>query len=126
MEDVDDEYDGAEDEYTPLDDYAEAPAFEQDGRGLFDEPVFEQEGPGLFDEPVPADEASEIAAPQQPGTADPMDSSEAAPASLALYRRYRPDSFSEVIGQEHVTVPLMRALNNNQVCRTATSTICRQ
>ena len=115
MEDVDDEYDGAEDEYAPLDDYAEAPAFEQDGPGLFDEPVFEQEGPGLFDEPVPADEASEIAAPQQPGTADPMDSSEAAPASLALYRRYRPDSFSEVIGQEHVTVPLMRALDNNRV-----------
>ncbi|GAA3095197.1 hypothetical protein GCM10020254_45560 [Streptomyces goshikiensis] len=26
-------------------------------------------------------------------------------SSLALYRRYRPESFAEVIGQEHVTVP---------------------
>ena len=28
----------------------------------------------------------------------------------ALYRRYRPESFEEVIGQEHVTAPLMAAL----------------
>src|SRR3954452_8219557 len=26
-------------------------------------------------------------------------------SSLALYRRYRPESFAEVIGQEHVTAP---------------------
>ncbi|WP_331712562.1 DNA polymerase III subunit gamma and tau [Auraticoccus monumenti] len=36
-------------------------------------------------------------------------------APLALYRRYRPDSFAQVIGQEHVTEPLMRALVNNRV-----------
>ncbi|MFJ8210158.1 DNA polymerase III subunit gamma and tau [Streptomyces sp. NPDC096033] len=36
-------------------------------------------------------------------------------SSLALYRRYRPESFAEVIGQEHVTVPLMQALRNNRV-----------
>ncbi|MFF5701532.1 DNA polymerase III subunit gamma and tau [Streptomyces sp. NPDC012794] len=36
-------------------------------------------------------------------------------SSLALYRRYRPESFSEVIGQEHVTAPLMQALRNNRV-----------
>ena len=30
--------------------------------------------------------------------------------ALALYRTYRPGSLSEVIGQEHVTVPLARAL----------------
>jgi len=30
--------------------------------------------------------------------------------ALALYRRYRPGSFAEVIGQEHVTGPLERAL----------------
>ena len=30
--------------------------------------------------------------------------------ALALYRRYRPSTFSEVIGQEHVTGPLERAL----------------
>jgi DNA polymerase-3 subunit gamma/tau len=34
---------------------------------------------------------------------------------LALYRRYRPDTFSDVIGQEHVTEPLKRALENNRV-----------
>ncbi|MBK8462048.1 MAG: DNA polymerase III subunit gamma and tau [Nigerium sp.] len=36
-------------------------------------------------------------------------------APLALYRRYRPDTFAEVIGQEHVTDPLQRALTNNKV-----------
>jgi DNA polymerase III subunit gamma/tau len=40
-------------------------------------------------------------------------SSSAAP--LALYRRYRPDTFADVIGQEHVTAPLQRALTNNRV-----------
>ncbi|MDX6347177.1 MAG: polymerase subunit gamma/tau [Streptomyces sp.] len=35
--------------------------------------------------------------------------------SLALYRRYRPESFAEVIGQEHVTDPLQQALRNNRV-----------
>ena len=34
---------------------------------------------------------------------------------LALYRRYRPDTFAEVIGQDHVTEPLQRALTNNRV-----------
>jgi len=34
---------------------------------------------------------------------------------LALYRRYRPDTFADVIGQEHVTDPLQRALANNRV-----------
>ncbi|WP_245700460.1 DNA polymerase III subunit gamma and tau [Streptomyces roseifaciens] len=36
-------------------------------------------------------------------------------SSLALYRRYRPESFAEVIGQEHVTTPLQQALRNNRV-----------
>ncbi|MGP9781892.1 DNA polymerase III subunit gamma and tau [Glutamicibacter sp. AOP12-B1-11] len=35
--------------------------------------------------------------------------------STALYRRYRPDTFAEVIGQEHVTTPLMTALEKNRV-----------
>lgn len=35
--------------------------------------------------------------------------------SLALYRRYRPETFAEVIGQEHVTGPLQQALRNNRV-----------
>lgn len=36
-------------------------------------------------------------------------------APLALYRRYRPETFAEVIGQDHVTTPLRAALNNNRV-----------
>ncbi len=36
-------------------------------------------------------------------------------APLALYRRYRPESFAEVIGQDHVTAPLRAALTNNRV-----------
>ena len=36
-------------------------------------------------------------------------------APLALYRRYRPETFAEVIGQEHVTDPLRAALNSNRV-----------
>ncbi|HWJ65749.1 MAG TPA: DNA polymerase III subunit gamma and tau [Nocardioides sp.] len=34
---------------------------------------------------------------------------------LALYRRYRPETFAEVIGQEHVTEPLRSALAGNRV-----------
>ncbi|WP_336855192.1 DNA polymerase III subunit gamma and tau [Sinomonas albida] len=33
----------------------------------------------------------------------------------ALYRRYRPDTFQDVIGQEHVTEPLMTALRKDRV-----------
>ncbi|MFV0458698.1 MAG: DNA polymerase III subunit gamma and tau [Actinomycetales bacterium] len=35
--------------------------------------------------------------------------------SLALYRRYRPESFEDVVGQEHVTAPLMQALRTGRV-----------
>ncbi|MFM8894101.1 MAG: DNA polymerase III subunit gamma/tau, partial [Actinomycetales bacterium] len=35
--------------------------------------------------------------------------------SLALYRTYRPTRLDEVVGQEHVTVPLSRALTNDRV-----------
>ncbi len=33
----------------------------------------------------------------------------------ALYRRYRPETFAEVIGQDHVTTPLRAALAHNRV-----------
>ncbi|TWP33967.1 DNA polymerase III subunit gamma and tau [Leekyejoonella antrihumi] len=33
----------------------------------------------------------------------------------ALYRRYRPETFVDVIGQEHVTEPLMQALRSGRV-----------
>jgi DNA polymerase-3 subunit gamma/tau len=35
--------------------------------------------------------------------------------SLALYRRYRPSSFKDVIGQEHVTTPLSNALDSARI-----------
>ncbi|GAC1322361.1 MAG: hypothetical protein NVSMB13_00610 [Mycobacteriales bacterium] len=35
--------------------------------------------------------------------------------SLALYRKYRPGTFAEVIGQDHVTAPLQQALRNGKV-----------
>ncbi|HXZ63791.1 MAG TPA: DNA polymerase III subunit gamma and tau [Streptosporangiaceae bacterium] len=37
------------------------------------------------------------------------------PAPLALYRRYRPGSFAEVKGQDHVTEPLRQALRSGRV-----------
>jgi len=35
--------------------------------------------------------------------------------SLALYRKYRPSIFADVIGQEHVTVPLSNALESDRI-----------
>ncbi|HEX6335394.1 MAG TPA: DNA polymerase III subunit gamma and tau [Jiangellaceae bacterium] len=36
-------------------------------------------------------------------------------SSLALYRTYRPGRFADVVGQDHVTGPLVRALANDRV-----------
>ncbi len=62
----------------------------------------------MLDEPLEStqDEVLFESAPTSTGTP---------PAHLALYRRYRPDTFADVIGQEHVTEPLQRALTNNRV-----------
>src|SRR5690348_7580611 len=35
--------------------------------------------------------------------------------ALALYRKYRPRTFAEVIGQDHVTEPIMQALRTGRV-----------
>ncbi len=35
--------------------------------------------------------------------------------ALALYRKYRPRTFAEVIGQEHVTEPLSQALRSGRL-----------
>jgi len=54
----------------------------------------------------------------EPGTAPenpPGSGHPPAPAPLALYRRYRPATFAEVRGQEHVTEPLRQALRNGRV-----------
>jgi DNA polymerase III subunit gamma/tau len=37
------------------------------------------------------------------------------PASLALYRKYRPATFAELKGQDHVTAPLIRALRTGRI-----------
>ena len=37
------------------------------------------------------------------------------PANLALYRKYRPATFAEVRGQEHVTAPLRQALKSGRI-----------
>jgi DNA polymerase-3 subunit gamma/tau len=41
--------------------------------------------------------------------------SRVAGVSTALYRRYRPETFAEVIGQDHVTGPLRQALRSGRV-----------
>lgn len=108
---------------------------DQDG-DLFEEEEFLdlQEGPDLFadpDEPqvaeLPPDAVAEEAVQrsEEEVTASLMEVVDALreppvdvdrpEAPLALYRRYRPDTFAEVIGQEHVTEPLQRALANNRV-----------
>ncbi|WP_425349231.1 DNA polymerase III subunit gamma and tau [Friedmanniella luteola] len=61
------------------------------------EDVEHSQDEALFGGPAPSDDGPDTAAP------------------LALYRRYRPDTFADVIGQEHVTAPLQRALTNNRV-----------
>jgi DNA polymerase-3 subunit gamma/tau len=40
---------------------------------------------------------------------------EAASMSLALYRKYRPGTFAEVFGQEHVTGPICQALDSGRI-----------
>ncbi len=63
----------------------------------------------------PAAARRELPAPPSPASAPESTRPEPPPAPLALYRRYRPDVFADVIGQEHVTDPLRRALLNNRV-----------
>ena len=43
------------------------------------------------------------------------DTNPSSPASLALYRKYRPATFAEVKGQEHVTGPLAQALRTGRI-----------
>ena len=57
----------------------------------------------------------------RPGSPGPGPDQDARPQSgvraapLALYRRYRPGSFAEVKGQDHVTEPLRQALRSGRV-----------
>ncbi|MBB1496343.1 DNA polymerase III subunit gamma and tau [Propioniciclava sp. MC1595] len=97
----------------PLDEYDEIPIDPEES----DEADAEAEG-GI-DEAMAL--VAEPAASEPEGLAPPPPAPKAPTpparpdAPLALYRRYRPDTFDQVIGQEHVTVPLQRALTNNRV-----------
>ena len=74
-----------------------------------------QDGPDLFGV-VPSDVVEKEPDPiPQPVAAPRRVIERQTEAPLALYRRYRPDNFSDVIGQEHVTEPLMRALTNHRI-----------
>ena len=106
-----------EDEYSLFDE-----PIQQDGPGLFeeeDEEPIQQDGPDLFGDDAPAAPDVEAAGGEVARASSSPASAPARPAipdaPLALYRRYRPDTFADVIGQEHVTVPLQRALENNKV-----------
>ena len=84
----------------------------------FDEGRFGEDPPASFEQaPFEQEEALWADAPAAPAPAAAgQQASEPPPdAPLALYRRYRPDTFAEVIGQDHVTAPLQRALANNRV-----------
>lgn len=71
-----------------------------------------EDGPPVAGNPTSTAEAP--GSPESPAAGqDPPGQRPAMP--LALYRRYRPDTFAEVIGQEHVTEPLCRAIANNKV-----------
>ena len=82
-----------------------------DGDAPPDLPEFSQDE-ALFGQP---DEPEESAGPPAPASRAPAAAPTGPAAPLALYRRYRPDTFADVIGQEHVTEPLQRALANNRV-----------
>jgi DNA polymerase III subunit gamma/tau len=60
------------------------------------------------DAPKPGHIAGEASQPDSPPPGLPA-------APLALYRRYRPASFAEVKGQDHVTEPLRQALRSGRV-----------
>ena len=38
-------------------------------------------------------------------------------AYLALYRKWRPRTFSEVVGQKHISIPLRRAIEQDRLAR---------
>lgn len=84
-------------------------ANDQAGHGF--EP-YAQEGESLLSGGEPSNGSAGPAVPRVPALRSRPD---APAAPLALYRRYRPDTFAEVIGQQHVTDPLQRALTSNRV-----------
>ncbi|HHU38792.1 MAG TPA: DNA polymerase III subunit gamma/tau, partial [Propionibacterium sp.] len=104
-------------EPTPVDD----PEMEIDLDEFDEIPIDPEEGASADDETAEAgaEAAAPVVEPAETLAPPPAAPSVTPPARpdtpLALYRRYRPDAFDQVIGQEHVTVPLQRALTNNRV-----------
>ena len=83
-----------------------------DEPGIDEAPPYD-DGPGAYDDPAAHDDAGP--GQEEALFAEPERQVERPGAPLALYRRYRPDTFADVIGQDHVTDPLKRALTNNRV-----------
>jgi len=59
--------------------------------------------------------AGDVSSPDSSGGPQAQDRPGIPDAPLALYRRYRPATFAEVKGQEHVTEPLRQALRSGRV-----------
>ena len=36
-------------------------------------------------------------------------------AYLSLYRKWRPSTFKEIIGQKHISIPILRAFEQNRL-----------
>jgi DNA polymerase III subunit gamma/tau len=81
---------------------------------------------GVPDQPVPISGEDELmaaaapegdeTAPARSGPAQPgLAQSGLAQSGLALYRKYRPATFAELRGQEHVTGPLQQALRTGRI-----------
>src|SRR6266702_1314254 len=73
---------------------------------------------GVRGVPIPGEDELMAAAASEREDTNP--SSSATPANLAqsglaLYRKYRPATFAEVKGQEHVTGPLQQALRTGRI-----------
>ncbi|MFV0453034.1 MAG: DNA polymerase III subunit gamma and tau, partial [Propioniciclava sp.] len=99
------------------DDVVLAQPVDPDGSAGLEPSAFEAPTPEPAD---PAAEPPEIAppTPERPvaeSAASEPSASDRPEAPLALYRRYRPETFDQIIGQDHVTEPLRRALLNNRV-----------
>ena len=101
------------DEATPDDDLPSDPC----DPGLLDGPETPEEPDGLETDEDEEDGADVIERVQELiGEAPDSNPDDDLPElPLALYRRYRPETFDEVIGEDHVIEPLKRAILNNRV-----------
>ena len=101
------------DEATPDDDLPSDPR----DPGLLDGPETPEEPDGLQTDEDEEDGADVIERVRELiGEAPDSNPDDDLPElPLALYRRYRPETFDEVIGEDHVIEPLKRAILNNRV-----------